>query len=115
MVWTDAFLHNRSVVRSLPVLIRAIPDIPIMVLADSGDETLAVDAIKHGATEYLIKNRETMEHLPTLLRKYLTRRPRKQPTHVSPTSTDRGQVRHLRKEIQRLQALLKKSRKPRRP
>ncbi len=41
----------------------AAPDVPLIVLAERGDEQLAVDAIRHGAQDYLVKS----EVYPALL------------------------------------------------
>lgn len=74
LILIDAFLQNRLVVNHLPSLRAARPGAPVIVLAGSGDEALAADVIKRGATEYLVKNRETLERLPALLKKYLKRK-----------------------------------------
>lgn len=73
LIVVDAFLHNRSILPRLPLLRRRAPDCPLIVLAGSGNEALAAEAIKRGATEYVVKNREALEQLPLLVKKYCKR------------------------------------------
>lgn len=73
LIVVDAFLRNRSILPRLPLLRRRAPDCPLIVLAGSGDEALAAEAIKRGATEYVVKNREALERLPLLVKKYCKR------------------------------------------
>lgn len=102
-VFIDAFCQNRSVVHHLPTLCSLAPGTPILVLAGSGDESLAAEAIRLGAADYLVKNRATLVRLPTLVRKYLTGRGRARPRAL-PTAPP---LRRLVHEIESLAARLK--------
>lgn len=71
LVCLDAFLNNRSVIDDLPSLCSLAGEAPVIVFAGSGDEALAAVAIKNGAAEYFVKNRETLQTLLHRLKKYL--------------------------------------------
>ena len=45
--------------------------IPIIVITGRGDESLAAQLVRKGATEYLVKTRETLDSLPHILERYL--------------------------------------------
>lgn len=69
-IFIDAFLRNRPVLAHLTSLCQRRRQAPVIVIAGGGDEALAAEVIKHGATEYLVKNRETLERLPKILKKH---------------------------------------------
>lgn len=113
LVILDAFLGNRSMIGQLAKVRRQIGATPLMVVAGSGDETLAVEAVKRGATEYIVKNREGLERLPGLFRAY-RRTPRRLRTASVPVTTrsptGNRVARQLVQTIQRVEALAKQLR-----
>jgi len=60
----------------LETVIRAceeIPNLPVVVLTGTDDETLGLEALQAGAQDYLIKGRIDYDHLPRALKYALTR------------------------------------------
>ncbi len=51
----DLTLPDSSGLESLDVLIEAAPSLPIVVLTNTNDDELAVEAVRHGAQDYLTK------------------------------------------------------------
>lgn len=72
MIITAGVIHEIPITEALPKLVRISSGTPIIVISGRGDETLAAQFIKRGATEYLGKTRETLENLPSLLEKHLS-------------------------------------------
>lgn len=50
------------------------PDVPVIVVTGTGSETLAVEALRHGAAEYVIKTVTHILRLPITIRGVLERR-----------------------------------------
>lgn len=85
LILTGGVIGEIAITRNLPALSRLASNAPIIVISGRGDERLAAEFIKHGASEYLSKTRETLEQLPALLHKHLTkRRSKTRPTTVHP-------------------------------
>ncbi|MBI2092435.1 MAG: hypothetical protein HYT75_05550, partial [Deltaproteobacteria bacterium] len=64
----------------------------IIVISGSGDETIAAQMIKLGASDYLVKNKKTLEKIPALVSKYFKKvksktPPAKQSSAAAETST----------------------------
>jgi len=53
-------------------LTELVGNAPLIVISGRGDEHMAAQIIKRGATEYLVKTRETLENLPTIIQKHLS-------------------------------------------
>src|SRR6185503_349018 len=51
----DLSLPDAQGLQSIIRTCEAAPDLPILVLTSLNDETLAIDAVKHGAQDYLVK------------------------------------------------------------
>lgn len=51
----DLTLPDSSGLGSLDVLLKADPRLPVVVLTNTNDDELAVDAVRHGAQDYLMK------------------------------------------------------------
>jgi two-component system cell cycle sensor histidine kinase/response regulator CckA len=64
----DLTLPDSSGLESLDVLIQEAPSLPIVVLTNTNDEDLAVEAVRHGAQDYLTKRLMTGELLVRSLR-----------------------------------------------
>lgn len=71
MILTGAVIRDVPVSDSIPKLAKLSGGTPIIVISGKGDEKLAAELIKNGATEYLVKTRETLEQLPTLLARHM--------------------------------------------
>ncbi len=52
-------------------LVRLAGKAPFIVISGRGDERLAADIIKRGATEYLTKTQETLEHLASIFERHM--------------------------------------------
>lgn len=73
LVLTDCFINNESIVKQIPNLRSKLGNVPIIVITGSGDESLAAKVIRKGATDYLVKTRDSMEKIPALIKKYSQR------------------------------------------
>lgn len=71
LILTDAVVGEAPVTDDLPSLIEHAGAAPIVVISGHGDERLAAELIRAGAAEYLVKSRETLEHLPLTIEKHL--------------------------------------------
>jgi DNA-binding NtrC family response regulator len=67
LILTGAVIREAPVTESIPRLAKLARGAPIVVISGRGDERLAAELIKRGATEYLVKSRETLEALPSIL------------------------------------------------
>jgi len=70
----DLTLPDSTGLDSLDVLIREAPTLPIVVLTNTNDEELAVEAVRHGAQDYLIKRQVNQEMLVRSLRYAIERK-----------------------------------------
>lgn len=70
LVLTDCYINNEPIVDQIPSLRNKLGDVPIIVITGSGDENLAAEVIKKGATDYLVKTKESLEKIPALINKY---------------------------------------------
>ncbi|MBE9207343.1 hybrid sensor histidine kinase/response regulator [Nostoc sp. LEGE 06077] len=55
IILLDLTLPDSQGLSSLPVLINCAPSLPIVVLTNTNDEELAVEAVREGAQDYLVK------------------------------------------------------------
>lgn len=83
LVLTDCYINNTSIVDRIPHLRNKLGDTPIIVVTGSGDENLAADVIKKGATDYLVKTKDSLENIPTLINKYTNRETNGESRHRS--------------------------------
>jgi len=74
MIITGGVIRDVPMTQAMPRLAKLASGSPIIVISGKGDETLAAELIKRGATEYLVKTRETLEGLPTLLARHMKKR-----------------------------------------
>jgi two-component system cell cycle sensor histidine kinase/response regulator CckA len=70
----DLTLPDSAGLESLDVLIREAPSLPIVVLTNTNDEDLAVEAVRHGAQDYLTKRLMNGELLVRSLRYAIERK-----------------------------------------
>ena len=70
LVITGGVIGEIPITDSIAKISRAAGGAPIVVISGRGDEKLAAELIKKGATEYLSKTRETLENLHALLARH---------------------------------------------
>lgn len=70
----DLTLPDSSGLDSLDTLIRDAPTLPIVVLTNTNDDDLAVEAVRHGAQDYLMKRQMNQELLVRSLRYAIERK-----------------------------------------
>lgn len=73
LIVVDLELPDSRGIDTVRSLRRAAPDVPIVVLSGNDDVGLAVDCIREGAAEYVVKARFTVESLIWLVRLVLER------------------------------------------
>jgi len=74
MILTGAVIRDVPVTDAITKFAKLAKGTPIIIISGKGDETLAAELIKRGATEYLVKTRETLEELPALLAKHMKKK-----------------------------------------
>jgi signal transduction histidine kinase len=74
IVLLDLTLPDSTGLASLDTLICAMPSLPIVVLTNTNDEDLAVEAVRRGAQDYLIKRQVNQELLVRSLRYAIERK-----------------------------------------
>lgn len=73
LVLTDIVVGTDLLSEHLKEIRRRFKELPLIVVTGRGDESLAAQLIRRGATEYLVKTRETLETLPHILERYLSK------------------------------------------
>lgn len=74
VILLDLTLPDSQGLASLDPLIRIAPNLPIVVLTNTNDDELAVEAVRHGAQDYLVKRHVTQEVLVRSLRYAIERK-----------------------------------------
>lgn len=70
LVMTGCFIHNTCITERLADIVDRASGSPILVISGSGDENIAAQVIKLGASDYLVKNKKSLEKIPILVTKY---------------------------------------------
>jgi PAS domain S-box-containing protein len=70
----DYRMPGMSGIEFLQVLSHRSKDIPVIIITGQGDERIAVQAIKLGAWDYLVKSSDSLVLLPSLLQKVVSER-----------------------------------------
>jgi two-component system, cell cycle sensor histidine kinase and response regulator CckA len=70
----DLTLPDSMGLDSLDTLIKHAPNLPIVVLTNTNDEELAVDAVRHGAQDYLFKRQVNLDILVRAVRYAIERK-----------------------------------------
>ena len=73
LIVTDLNLPDSSGAATVGCLRRAAPDVPLIVLSGTDDVQLALEAIRKGADEYVVKGRFSVDSLVWLVRLALER------------------------------------------
>lgn len=63
IILLDLTLPDSQGLSSLPVLIKCAPSVPIVVLTNTNDEDLAIEAVREGAQDYLVKRQVNVNAL----------------------------------------------------
>ncbi|MBD2164003.1 hybrid sensor histidine kinase/response regulator [Calothrix membranacea FACHB-236] len=63
VILLDLTLPDSEGLSSLPKLINCLPSIPIVVLTNTNDDTLAIEAVRQGAQDYLVKRQVNVDLL----------------------------------------------------
>ncbi|MEH2280066.1 MAG: ATP-binding protein [Nostoc sp.] len=74
VILLDLSLPDSEGLSSLPPLIDQVPNIPIVVLTNTNDEELAIEAVRQGAQDYLIKRQVNPDVLLRSLRYAIERK-----------------------------------------
>lgn len=74
VILLDLTLPDSQGLSSLPILIAQKPNIPIVVLTNTNDEELAIEAVRQGAQDYLVKRQVNPEVLVRSLRYAIERK-----------------------------------------
>lgn len=74
VILLDLLLPDVRGIGALDRLLAAAPHVPVLVLADAGDENLARQAVQRGAQDYLLRNHVDSYSLPRALRYVIDRR-----------------------------------------
>jgi signal transduction histidine kinase len=74
IVLLDLTLPDSSGLASLDILMQHAPSLPVVVLTNTNDEELAVEAVRRGAQDYLLKRQVTLEVLVRSLRYAIERK-----------------------------------------
>jgi len=71
VVFSECHLGKKSVLNEVPRLKKGAKGAPIVIVTGSGDEELAATAIKRGASEYIVKTRESLGRIPVIVKRYI--------------------------------------------
>ncbi len=74
MILLDLTLPDSTGLDSLDAVIRCAPGLPIVVLTNTNDDELAVEAVRHGAQDYLVKRSLNHDSLVRSLRYAIERK-----------------------------------------
>ena len=82
LVLLDYSLPDTDGLSILQTIIKDIPDLPVIMVTGSGSELVAVNALKSGASDYIIKSNDFVSKIPHVIRdnleKYEMRRRNKE-------------------------------------
>lgn len=70
IILTGCFIHNICITERLNDIVNSARGAPVIVISGSGDEHIAAQVIKLGASEYIVKTRKSLEKIPALVAKY---------------------------------------------
>lgn len=102
VILVSALIHGEATLPHLHKIVLQSKTAPVIVISGDGDEKGAANAIKHGASDYLVKSRESLEVLPYLIQRLLKKR---KPGPIAPEPSDLPHaevetVSHLMTEIE---------------
>ncbi len=71
LIFLDDFLPDIDGLSLLHKLVKKFPDVPVVMVTESGSEKLAVNALKSGASDYLVKSTDFISKIPHIIRENL--------------------------------------------
>ncbi len=83
IVLTDAVIQDEPITMHIASLRKNVNHIPIIVISGHGDETLASELVKNGATGYITKTQDNLAKLPALIEHYMNQSPKMRRRKVS--------------------------------
>jgi DNA-binding NtrC family response regulator len=86
LILTAGFTGEDTIMDFADEIVSQAGGTPIIVITGRGDETLAAELTKSGISEYMVKTRDTLDELPSVLKKHLTRRSRKSRAGKAPSA-----------------------------
>lgn len=111
LIIIDSFLNGQSTISQLSHIKTCSTNAPIAVISGSGDEELAVEAIKNGASEYISKTKESLDTLHIYIANLLKTKPIniKRPTRQTPnTMPEKPPIQQATSSIKDLDSYIKK-------
>lgn len=106
LIMTGYFISNSKISERLHEIIELSQGSPIIVISGSGDEHIAAEMIKLGASDYIVKNRKSLEKLPPLISKYFKKdRAHKNTPPPSPAETSTRVLREIDRLMQKARTL----------
>jgi DNA-binding NtrC family response regulator len=102
IVLTGCYIHTTCISERLKDIVSAARGTPVIVISGKGDESMAALAIKLGASEYLVKNRKSMEKIPALFAKYFKRSSAKSKVPQRPATESLEQTGRIIRELDHL-------------
>lgn len=106
LIMTGYFISNSKISERLHEIIELSQGAPIIVISGSGDEHIAAEMIKLGASDYIVKNRKSLEKLPPLISKYFKKeRAHKDAPLPSPAETTTRILREIDRLMQKARLL----------
>ena len=79
LILTDFFLPHFTGIETIEKIRRTSKGAPLIVITGKGDDRTASLAVKAGATDYLVKSKETLAELPQIIGKALGENHRETP------------------------------------
>jgi DNA-binding NtrC family response regulator len=73
LIITGYYIHKTPISERLGHIVERASGTAIIVISGSGDEAIAAQMIKLGASDYLVKNKKSLEKIPVLVSKYFKR------------------------------------------
>lgn len=73
LILSDYYLPEIDGDTHIRELNRRAPSIPIVIITGQGDEKIAAKSIQSGAEDYIVKTREALEALPTILKRAIVK------------------------------------------
>ncbi|MFA6293919.1 MAG: response regulator, partial [Victivallales bacterium] len=74
VILLDLTLHDSHGFETFSTMLKAAPDIPIVVMSGSDDETLSLHAVREGAQDYLVKGQADANLLSRAIRYAIERK-----------------------------------------
>lgn len=73
LILCDYYLPDTTGEKHIRKLTKKAPGTPLIVITGQGDEKIAARSIKAGAEDYIVKTREALAALPSILKRTLTK------------------------------------------